>query len=88
METGWDLKEWDWKIETWRGWYRVHQDIQNYVDVQSGSDSWGEDVSLILAGYYFIDSVTTKISYRLDVLLHRPASGWLKGNLNCYISWD
>ena len=35
--------------------------------------SWGEDASLALAGHTSSDGVTIKITYRVDVLLYRPA---------------
>ena len=35
--------------------------------------SWGEGAYLILVGHPSSDGVTIKISYGVDVLLHRPA---------------
>ena len=46
---------------------------------------WGEGASLALVGHTSSDGITIKIPYRVDVLLHRPAThphlfllGWLK----------
>ena len=36
--------------------------------------SWGEGVSLALVGHPSSDHITIKITYGVDVLLHRPAS--------------
>ena len=35
---------------------------------------WGEGASLALAGHPSSEGITIKISYRVDVLLRRPAS--------------
>ena len=54
--------------------------------------SWRESASLALVGHPSSDGVTMKIPYKLDVLLHQPAShpifriGWLK--LNSTLSLD
>ena len=40
--------------------------------------SWGEDASLALVGHPYIDGVTIRIPYGVDVLLHLR---WLKLNL-------
>ena len=36
--------------------------------------SWGKGASLVLVGHPSSDGITIKIPYKVDVLLHRPAS--------------
>ena len=51
-------------------------EVENTGLVSSGVSftSWGEGASLALVGHPSGDGITMKISYGVDVLLHRPAS--------------
>ena len=48
-------------------------DIKILVCSRASLTSWGQGASLALVDCPFSDGVTIKMSYRVDVLLHRPA---------------
>ena len=48
-------------------------EILGWYPAGSVLTSWGKGASLVLAGHPSNDGVTIKMSYGLDVILHRPA---------------